>query len=186
MSDPLIIIPARMSATRLPGKPLADICGEPMIVHVWRRAIEAGIGEVLVAADAPQIIDAIEKLGGKAILTRPDHASGSDRIYEALMSYDPNGVHDIIVNIQGDLPTIDPISVAASILPLADAAVDMTTICAVITQEEEKTNPNVVKLVGSKIRSNRLRALYFTERLPLGVMANYITILDFMLIAGAF
>jgi 3-deoxy-D-manno-octulosonate cytidylyltransferase len=163
MSDPLIIIPARMSATRLPGKPLADICGEPMIVHVWRRAIEAGIGEVLVAADAPQIIDAIEKLGGKAILTRPDHASGSDRIYEALMSYDPNGVHDIIVNIQGDLPTIDPISVAASILPLADAAVDMTTICAVITQEEEKTNPNVVKLVGSKIRSNRLRALYFTR-----------------------
>jgi 3-deoxy-manno-octulosonate cytidylyltransferase (CMP-KDO synthetase) len=163
MSDPLIIIPARMSATRLPGKPLADICGEPMIVHVWRRAIEAGIGEVLVAADAPEIIDVIEKVGGKAMLTRPDHASGSDRIYEALMSYDPNGVHDIIVNIQGDLPTIDPLSVASSILPLADSAVDMTTICAVIQREEERVNPNVVKLIGSQISPTRLRALYFTR-----------------------
>jgi 3-deoxy-manno-octulosonate cytidylyltransferase (CMP-KDO synthetase) len=163
MSDPLIIIPARMSATRLPGKPLADICGEPMIVHVWRRAIEAGIGEVLVAADTPEIVRVIEGVGGKAVLTRSDHASGSDRIYEALMSYDPHGTHDIIVNIQGDLPSIDPLSVATSILPLADNAVDMTTICAIITRDEERTNPNVVKLVGSHISENRLRALYFTR-----------------------
>ncbi len=163
MSDPLIIIPARMSATRLPGKPLADICGEPMIVHVWRRAIEAGIGEVLVAADAPEIVRVIEGVGGKAVLTRPDHASGSDRIYEALMSHDPHSVHDIIVNIQGDLPTIDPLSVAASILPLADADVDMTTICAIIARDEERDNPNVVKLVGSHLSEKRLRALYFTR-----------------------
>ncbi len=163
MSDPLVIIPARMSATRLPGKPLADICGQPMIVHVWRRAVEAGIGEVLVAADSPEIIKAVENAGGRAVLTRADHSSGSDRIHEAMERFDPDGRHDIIVNIQGDLPTIDPTSIAASILPLADPAVDMTTICALITRDEERSNPNVVKLVGSPISASRLRALYFTR-----------------------
>ncbi len=163
MSDPLVIIPARMSATRLPGKPLADIHGEPMIVHVWRRAVEAGIGEVLVAADSPEIISAVENAGGRAVLTRADHPSGSDRIHEAMQRFDPDGRHDIIVNIQGDLPTIDPHSVAASILPLADPAVDMTTICALITKDDERSNPNVVKLVGSSISAIQLRALYFTR-----------------------
>ncbi len=163
MSDPLIIIPARMSATRLPNKPLADIGGEPMIVHVWRRAVESGIGNVLVAADTIEIIEAVEKIGGQAILTRPDHISGSDRIYEALIRFDPHCKHDIIVNIQGDLPTIDPLSVAASILPLADTAVEMSTICALITREEEHSNPNVVKLVGSHVTDTRLKALYFTR-----------------------
>lgn len=152
-----------MSATRLPGKPLADIHGEPMIVHVWRRAMETGIGNVLVAADTPEIVKVIEKAGGQAVMTSSHHMSGSDRIYEALMEFDPNGHHDIIVNIQGDLPTLDPKSVAASILPLADEAVDMTTLCALITQDEERSNPNVVKLIGSHITPTRLKALYFTR-----------------------
>ena len=163
MSDPLIIIPSRLAATRLPNKPLADIHGEPMIVHVWRRAIESGIGPVLVAADSFEIVEAIERAGGAAIMTRKDHPSGSDRINEAAESYDPEGRHQIIVNIQGDLPSIDPVAVQTSILPLADPEVDLSTICAEITRREERDNPNVVKLVGSNITPLRLRALYFTR-----------------------
>lgn len=114
MSDPLIVIPARMAALRLPGKPMADIHGEPMIVHVWRRAIEAGIGPVIVATDSDEIAAAIIKAGGKAVMTRADHPSGSDRIHEAVEAFDPDGQHDIIVNVQGDLPAIDPRIIAAS------------------------------------------------------------------------
>ncbi len=163
MSDPLILIPARMTATRLPGKPLADIHGEAMIVHVWRRAVESGIGPVLVAADSEEIIAVIERAGGRAVLTRADHPSGSDRISEALEAFDPDGNHDVIVNLQGDLPTIDPASIQAAILPLADPDVDIATLCAVITREDERGNPNVVKLVGSLCGPRRLRALYFTR-----------------------
>ena len=115
MSDPIVLIPARMASTRLPNKPLADIHGEPMIVHVWRRAVEAGLGPVVVATDEPAIIKAIEKVGGIAVLTRSDHPSGSDRIYEAIEAIDPQGHHDVIVNVQGDLPTIDPKAIAASV-----------------------------------------------------------------------
>ena len=163
MSSPIVLVPARMGATRLPGKPMADIHGEPMIVHVWRRAVEAGIGPVLVATDAPDIAEAIEKAGGKAILTGSDHPSGTDRIAEALERHDPQGKYDLVVNVQGDLPTIDPTSVHAAIIPFEDAAVDMSTICAVITREEEKTAPSVVKLIGSEIGPRRLRCLYFTR-----------------------
>ena len=102
MTDPIVLIPARLQATRLPGKPLADICGEPMIVHVWRRACEAGIGPVAVATDAASIAEAVEKAGGRAVMTRADHASGSDRIFEAAEILDPDGRHDVIVNVQGD------------------------------------------------------------------------------------
>ncbi len=163
MSDPLVLIPARLSATRLPNKPLADIAGEPMIVHVWRRAVEAGIGPVAVATDAPEIAEAVAKAGGQAVMTRSDHPSGSDRIFEAVEKLDPEGRHDVIVNVQGDLPTIDPAAIAASIAPLSDAAVDLATLVAVIEQEEEKTNPSVVKMVGSPVSPGRFRALYFTR-----------------------
>ncbi|MBV9077907.1 MAG: 3-deoxy-manno-octulosonate cytidylyltransferase [Methylobacteriaceae bacterium] len=163
MSDPLVLIPARLAATRLPDKPLALIAGEPMIVHVWRRAVAAGIGPVAVAADSPAIVAAIAERGGRALLTRPDHASGSDRISEAAEALDPEGRHDVVVNVQGDLPTIEPETIAASLLPLAEPAVDIATLAAVITREEERTAPSVVKLVGSEIRPGRLRALYFTR-----------------------
>ncbi len=163
MSDPLVLIPARLAATRLPDKPLADIAGEPMIVHVWRRAVEAGIGPVAVATDAPEIADAVTRAGGRAVMTRDDHPSGSDRIFEAVEKLDPEGRHDVVVNVQGDLPTIDPAAIAASIAPLSDAAVDLATLVAVIEHEEEKTNPSVVKMVGSPVSPGRFRALYFTR-----------------------
>jgi 3-deoxy-manno-octulosonate cytidylyltransferase (CMP-KDO synthetase) len=159
----LVVIPARMASTRLPGKPLADLLGEPMIVQVWRRAIEAEIGPVLVAADGADIADAIRAAGGDALLTDPELPSGSDRIFAALRDYDPNGRFEVIVNLQGDLPTIDPASVRASLAPLEDEAVDIATLAAVIRREEEKTDPNVVKAVGSPLSANRLRALYFTR-----------------------
>ena len=163
MSDPVVVIPARMAAQRLPGKPMADIHGEPMITHVWRRAMEAGIGPVIVATDEPAIVAAIEKAGGIAIMTRADHPSGSDRIFEAVEKFDPTGKHDIVVNVQGDLPTIDPAIIADSMLPLADPAVDIATLACVITREEEKTAMQVVKAIGSPISARHLRALYFTR-----------------------
>lgn len=163
MSDPVILVPARMSSTRLPGKPLADIHGEPMIVHVWRRAVEAGLGPVVVATDEPAIVTAIERVGGIAVLTRPDHPSGSDRIHEAVELFDPEGRHDVVVNVQGDLPTIDPAAVQASILPLSHPGVDIATIAVEITREEERTNPNVVKIVATPLGSGLMRALYFTR-----------------------
>jgi 3-deoxy-D-manno-octulosonate cytidylyltransferase len=163
MSDPLIIIPARMAATRLPNKPLAEIAGEPMIVQVWRRAVESGVGPVLVACDDRRVLEAVEFAGGQAVLTKPDHPSGSDRIFEALERFDPQARHDVIVNVQGDLPTIDPASINAAILPLADSLVDMATIGAVIERDDERSNPNVVKIIGSPVGPKRLRCLYFTR-----------------------
>lgn len=163
MSDPLVLIPARMAATRLPGKPLADIAGAPMIVHVWRRALEAGIGPVAVATDSPEIAAAVEAAGGTAVATRADHRSGSDRIHEAAEILDPEGRHDVVVNVQGDFPTIDPRAVAAAILPLADPAVDIGTLAGIVVRDEEREDPNVVKVVGSPLAPGRLRALYFTR-----------------------
>jgi 3-deoxy-manno-octulosonate cytidylyltransferase (CMP-KDO synthetase) len=163
MSDPIVLIPSRLAATRLPNKPLADIGGEPMIVHVWRRAVEAGIGPVAVATDSSDIAEAVVRAGGQAVMTRTDHASGSDRIFEALEKLDPEGRHDVVVNVQGDLPTIDPAAVAASVSPLSDPAVHIATLVAVIGREEEKTNPAVVKMVGSPVSPGRFRALYFTR-----------------------
>jgi 3-deoxy-manno-octulosonate cytidylyltransferase (CMP-KDO synthetase) len=163
MSDPLILIPARLGATRLPNKPLADIAGEPMIVHVWRRAMEAGIGPVAVATDAPAIAEAVRVAGGEAVMTRADHASGSDRIAEAMNLFDPEGRHDIVVNVQGDFPTIDPGAIAAAVSPLADLTVDIGTLVFAIEREDEKTNPNVVKMVGTEVSPGRFRALYFTR-----------------------
>ena len=159
----LVLIPARMASTRLPGKPLADICGSPMIVEVARRAAEAGAGRIIVAVDHADILDAVAKAGFEAVMTSPDHQSGSDRIFEALQKADPEGKAEIIVNVQGDLPTIDPASIMAALLPLEHPDVDIATLAAVIRDEDEKTNPNVVKVVGSPVSDTRLRALYFTR-----------------------
>jgi 3-deoxy-manno-octulosonate cytidylyltransferase (CMP-KDO synthetase) len=159
----LVLIPARMAATRLPGKPLLDIAGLPMIVHVLRRAEAARIGRVAVATDTPEIAAAVTSHGGEAVMTRADHPSGSDRIYEALGKLDPGGATEIIVNLQGDFPTILPENIRSVLGPLADPAVDIATLAAQIHSEEEDTNPNVVKVVGSPISEHRLRALYFTR-----------------------
>jgi 3-deoxy-manno-octulosonate cytidylyltransferase (CMP-KDO synthetase) len=163
MSDPLVLVPARLAATRLPNKPLAEIAGEPMIVHVWRRATEAGIGPVAVATDDSAIAEVVERAGGRAVMTRADHPSGSDRIHEAVEALDPDGRYDAVINVQGDLPTIDPRAIAAAVLPLADPAVDIATLVAAIVRDEERGDPNVVKLVGSEVAPGRFRALYFTR-----------------------
>ena len=163
MADALILIPARMASTRLPGKPLLDIAGQPMIVHVMRRAQAARVGEVVVATDSEVIAACVEKADGRAVMTRADHVSGSDRIFEALEAIDPQRRSRIIINMQADLPTITPADVAAAIAPLADAAVDIATLAAEITREEERSDPNVVKLVGTPVGKDRLRALYFTR-----------------------
>ncbi|KAA3450459.1 3-deoxy-manno-octulosonate cytidylyltransferase [Mesorhizobium sp. SARCC-RB16n] len=159
----LILIPARMASTRLPGKPLADISGAPMIVHVARRAAEAGLGRVVVATDTQSVAEAVRAHGFEAVMTRVDHESGSDRIHEALLALDPGGKVETIVNVQGDLPTIDPAIIAASLRPFEDKAVDIATLGVEIVREEEKTNPNVVKIIGSPLSGTRLRALYFTR-----------------------
>ena len=143
-----------MAATRLPGKPLADIHGAPMIVHVWRRAMEADVGPVWVAADDERVIEAVAAAGGKAVMTRLDHPSGSDRVFEALGVVDADGAHDVVVNIQGDLPTIEPSVVRACLAPLTDAAVDIATLATPIAREQEKDDPNVVKAVGDRNRAD--------------------------------
>jgi 3-deoxy-manno-octulosonate cytidylyltransferase (CMP-KDO synthetase) len=159
----LVLIPARMAATRLPGKPLLDIGGLPMIVHVLRRAEEAKIGRVAVATDTPEIAAAVKAAGGEVVMTRGDHPSGSDRIHEAMRTIDPDGQAEIVVNLQGDFPTIDPSTIRAALPPLEDPAVDIATLASQIHTEEEDRAPSVVKAVGSPIGPNRLRALYFTR-----------------------
>jgi 3-deoxy-manno-octulosonate cytidylyltransferase (CMP-KDO synthetase) len=159
----LIVIPARLASTRLPNKPLAELCGAPMIVQVYRRAVEAGIGPVLVAADGEEIAAAVRAAGGEAVVTDPNLPSGSDRIAAALDAYDPDKKFGIIVNLQGDLPTIDPMSVRAALAPLENPSVDIATLAARIIREEERNDSNVVKVVGSPLSATRLRALYFTR-----------------------
>ena len=159
----LVLIPARMASTRLPNKPLADIVGLPMIVHVLNRAAEAGIGRPVVATDSEEILAAVKAHGGEAVMTRIDHESGSDRIWEAVGKLDPEGKARFILNIQGDLPTVDPVTISACLAPLLDGPADIATAAVVIDREEEKSNPNVVKAVGTPIGDNRLRALYFTR-----------------------
>ena len=166
--NPIIIIPARMGASRLPNKPLADIHGTPMIVHVWRRANEAKAGRVLVAAAEQVIVDVIAAAGGEAVLTDPGLASGSDRIAQAVQKLDPHREHDCIINLQGDLPTLAPQDVQAVLLPLVDPAVDIATLVAQITRSEEIHDPNVVKAVisfpaqqGGPMRIGK--ALYFSR-----------------------
>ncbi|MDA9466674.1 3-deoxy-manno-octulosonate cytidylyltransferase [Bradyrhizobium sp. CCBAU 53415] len=165
MTDPriLVLIPARMAATRLPGKPLADIAGLPMIVHVLRRAEAAAIGRVAVATDTPEIASVVTAHGGEAVMTRADHPSGSDRIHEAMQKLDPEGKAEIVINLQGDFPTITPQTIREVLPPFADPAVDIVTLASEIHTEEEDLAPSVVKAIGSPIGPKRLRALYFTR-----------------------
>jgi 3-deoxy-manno-octulosonate cytidylyltransferase (CMP-KDO synthetase) len=173
MTNTIILIPARMAASRLPGKPLLDIAGLPMIVQVLRRAEAAKIGEAVVATDSESVQAAVEKSGGRAIMTRADHPSGSDRIYEALEALDPEHRIKIVVNVQGDLPTIDPADICAALGPLADPTVDIVTLASVITDAAERTNPNVVKVSGSQIAPGRLHAATFTRADATGAGPHY-------------
>ncbi|MEK9827748.1 MAG: 3-deoxy-manno-octulosonate cytidylyltransferase [Rhodospirillales bacterium] len=159
--SPIIVIPARMQATRLPGKPLAEINGRPMIAHVIDRAKEADIGPVVVAAAENEIAEAAEQYGAKAVLTDPDLPSGSDRIKAALDSLDKDRKHDIVINVQGDIPTISPLSIRAALTPLEEPSVDISTLVAEIKNQEELLNPNVVKAVLAASG----RALYFSRAL---------------------
>ena len=166
--SPIIAIPARLGATRLPDKPLADIHGEPMIVHVWRRAMEADVGPVVVACAETEIADAVRGAGGRAVLTRPDHATGSDRIFEAVEALDPEGRHDAVVNLQGDLPTIAAPAIRAVFAPLAEPGVDIATLVAEITDPAERGDPNAVKAAvvfppDAPARPPVARVLYFSR-----------------------
>jgi 3-deoxy-manno-octulosonate cytidylyltransferase (CMP-KDO synthetase) len=162
--NPLILIPARMASVRLPGKPLADIAGEPMIVRVWRRACAANAGPVIVAAAEREIADVIGKAGGRAVLTDPSLPSGTDRVFRALEIVDHAGEHDVIVNLQGDLPALDPNAIDAALEALAATGADIATLAAEIKDVEDRRNPAVVKPIVSWSRNEKIgRALYFTR-----------------------
>jgi len=163
-SAPLIVIPARMASTRLPGKPLADMCGMPMIVQVWQRACEAGLGRVVVAAAEPEIMEAVLQAGGEAVLTDPELPSGSDRVWQAVSRLDPDGHHQVILNVQGDLPTLEPALINTAYKALMTQGVDISTLACEITRPEERTNPNVVKaVIALPDGTSQGRALYFTR-----------------------
>jgi 3-deoxy-manno-octulosonate cytidylyltransferase (CMP-KDO synthetase) len=164
MQRTLIVIPARLQSTRLPDKPLADIAGKPMIVHVWERAMAAAVGRVVVATDNAAILATVRAAGGEAVMTRADHPSGSDRVFEAVSSLDPDGDFEFILNLQGDLPTLAPRLPRDCLAPLLEEGPDIATIAAEITRPEDRTNPNAVKVVGASTAvPGRLRALYFTR-----------------------
>ncbi|MGB7288064.1 MAG: 3-deoxy-manno-octulosonate cytidylyltransferase [Salaquimonas sp.] len=163
MAKTLVLIPARMASTRLPGKPLAVIAGKPMILHVLDRALEAKIGLPVVCTDDQRVFDTVKSSGGEVVMTREDHPSGSDRIWEAVTLIDPDGAAEYIVNVQGDLPTISPELIRASLKPLQDGKADIATLATEILDQDERTNPNVVKAIGTPVKKDLLRALYFTR-----------------------
>ncbi|MFN0192692.1 MAG: 3-deoxy-manno-octulosonate cytidylyltransferase [Aestuariivirga sp.] len=147
LQNTIVVIPARMASARLPGKPLADIHGLPMIVHVWRRALEAKVGQVLVAAAELEIANAVKAQGGDAIVTNPALASGSDRVAQALALRDPGRKMEYVVNLQGDLPAIEPLAVQRCLAGLVNDPVDIATIAAPITDDADVANPNIVKAI---------------------------------------
>ncbi len=161
--NPVILIPCRMASTRLPGKPLADIAGKPMIIQVLNRALEADIGPAFVATDDDSIYDIVKASSGEAVMTNKQHTNGSDRIFEALNLIDKAGQFDTIINVQGDLPTVDRKTIRTACHLLEDNQVDISTVAAQINDESEKHNPNVVKVVGTPLSNEHLRALYFTR-----------------------
>jgi 3-deoxy-manno-octulosonate cytidylyltransferase (CMP-KDO synthetase) len=167
---PIVIIPARMASTRLPGKPLADIAGVPMIVRVWRQAVAANIGPVVVAAGEKEIAQAVEHVGGRAVLTAPDLPSGSDRVWAALNAVDRGFEHDVVVNLQGDLPSIEPSYIRACVDALATIGSDITTLVTEIDDETDADNSNVTKAIVSwDVTKSRGKAHYFTRaRAPWG------------------
>ncbi len=157
----IVIIPSRLASTRLPGKPLALIGGEPMIVHVWRRAVEADVGRVVVAAADSSILDAVEDNGGEGVMTDPDLASGSDRVHQALERMDPDRENDVVLNLQGDLPTLPPEAPRLAVAALERSGADIATLVA-RAADDERRDPDVVKAVVSWGGSEG-RALYFTR-----------------------
>jgi 3-deoxy-manno-octulosonate cytidylyltransferase (CMP-KDO synthetase) len=164
MQRTLVVIPARMQSTRLPDKPLVDIAGKPMIVHVWHRAMAAGVGRVVVATDNEAIFATVRAAGGEAVMTRPDHPSGSDRVFEAVSTVDPAREFEIVLNLQGDLPMLAPRLPSDCLAPLLVPGADIATIAAEIHRPEDRSNPNAVKVVGALTPvPGRLRALYFTR-----------------------
>lgn len=171
----LVVIPTRLGATRLPRKPLADICGKPMIVHVWEKAVAAGVGPVIVASAEQEILDAVHSFGGEGVLTDPNLPTGTDRIKAAMDLYDPQGTYSHIINIQGDLPTLDPSLVRHVLDPFQDPLVDMATLSTPITDPHELTDINVVKIALSLKENDSIgRALYFSRNLlPSGEGIHY-------------
>jgi 3-deoxy-manno-octulosonate cytidylyltransferase (CMP-KDO synthetase) len=162
--NPIIIIPARLAATRLPGKPLADIAGTPMIVHVWRRAVAAEVGPVVVACGDRAIADAVESAGGRAVMTDPDLPQGSDRVHAAIGLLDPNRAHDAVVNVQGDMPFIDPAAIRLAVDGLADPEIDITTLAAPIEDQAMLADTSVNKVAAGFVDPTRpARALYFSK-----------------------
>jgi len=165
-APPLIVLPARMASTRLPGKPLADIAGEPMIAHVVARALDAHVGPVVVACCEEEVARAASRAGARTVMTDPDLPSGSDRVWAAVRAVDPDGQHDLIINLQADLPTLDPVLLRDVLAPMADPAVDIATPVARITDPTEIADPGVVKAAVGLGPGRRVgRALYFS-RLP--------------------
>ncbi|MBC6416869.1 MAG: 3-deoxy-manno-octulosonate cytidylyltransferase [Rhodospirillales bacterium] len=161
---PIILIPARLASTRLPGKPLATIAGKPMIVHVLERAQAAGVGPVAVACCEEAVAEAVTAAGGTAVMTDPGLPSGSDRVHRALQHLDPERRHDVVVNLQGDLPTLPPEDIVLALGPLAAANCHIGTLAARIDAAQERSNPNVVKIAAALSKERRMaRALYFSR-----------------------
>jgi 3-deoxy-manno-octulosonate cytidylyltransferase (CMP-KDO synthetase) len=173
--NPIILIPARLAARRLPGKPLAEIAGVPMIVHVWRRAVAAEVGPVVVACGDRAIADAVEATGGRAVMTDPSHPTGSDRIHEAIAHLDPARNFDAVINVQGDLPLLDPAAVRVAFDGLNDPEIDIATLAAVIEDEAALTDTSVNKVVaGFADPARPTRALYFSKAVvPWGTGPHY-------------
>ncbi len=163
MTNAFVVIPARMASTRLPDKTLADIAGRPMILHVLDQAHAANIGPVAVACDDERVRAVVEAAGGRAVMTSPDHESGSDRLYEAIQTLDPDGRFDVLLNLQGDVPLIDPDAVRSAFAPLRDKNVDIGTIMTEIRTQAARQDPSYVKAVVTPIEGRRHRALYFTR-----------------------
>ncbi|MCI1242349.1 MAG: 3-deoxy-manno-octulosonate cytidylyltransferase [Acetobacter fabarum] len=170
MMPPLVVIPARLASTRLPGKPLADIAGLPMIVHVLNAALKAEIGPVVVAAAEPEICDVVTNAGGKAVLTDPDLPSGSDRVWQAVQTLDPQGQYSTIINLQGDLPTLAPDALHTVCGVMDNPAFDIGTLVAPVSTEEEATAPSVVKVACHFAQAaHHAVALYFSRQpIPAG------------------
>jgi 3-deoxy-manno-octulosonate cytidylyltransferase (CMP-KDO synthetase) len=162
--NPIILIPSRLASARLPRKPLADIAGSPMIVHVWRRAVAAALGPVIVACGDHEIADAIEAAGGRAVMTDPELPTGSDRIHAAITALDPGRAHDAVINVQGDMPLIEPAAIRLAYEALAEPETDIATLCAVIENPAQLTQDHVNKVVaGFTDPAKPARALYFSK-----------------------
>jgi len=173
--NPVVVIPARMASTRLPGKPLAEIDGKPMIVQVWQRAIEAEVGPVIVAVSEKEVAKAVEAAGGVAIMTEPDLPSGSDRVFQALELYDPDGKYDAVINLQGDLPALDPAAICDAVDALAETSADIATLVAAIQDPAELEDDAAVKAVVSLKKGETYGpALWFSRfKTPWGEGPHY-------------